>query len=100
MSASEASSAARPLLIYFYSAASGPSRRADGFLAQVLQRRGNHDSFRLLRVEANLHPRLAERYGVTKLPTLLVIDEGAIRARLDDVRGCIQVEKLLAPWLR
>jgi len=36
----------RPRLVFFCSKASGRSRRVEGYLSQVLQRRGNHDSFR------------------------------------------------------
>ncbi len=43
---------ARPRLLFFFSSTSGPSRRAEGFLAQVLQRRANHSSFELVRVDA------------------------------------------------
>jgi hypothetical protein len=40
-----------PQLVFFYSPRSGQSRRADGFLAQVLQRRHNHETFTLVRVD-------------------------------------------------
>ena len=35
----------RPRLVFFYSRQSGRSRRAEGFLAQVLQRRRNFETF-------------------------------------------------------
>jgi len=37
--------ARRPLLLVFTSDRNGKCRRAEGFLAQVLQRRRNHDTF-------------------------------------------------------
>ena len=37
--------AARPMLLFFFEQTSGPCRRAEGYLAQVLQRRSNHDTF-------------------------------------------------------
>lgn len=89
-----------PKLVVFYSARSGSSRRADGFLAQVLQRRGNHETFRLLRVDADERVDLVERFGVTEIPTLLVIDEGRVRGRLSRPRGCAQITDLLSPWLK
>jgi hypothetical protein len=42
---------AKPRLVFFYSSSSGACRRVEGFLAQVLQRRGNHDTFQLNMVE-------------------------------------------------
>ncbi len=62
-----------PQLVFFYSPRSGQSRRADGFLAQVLQRRHNHETFTLVRVDVDQRPDLVERFGITTTPTLLVI---------------------------
>ena len=92
--------ATRPSLVFFYSTTSGACRRADGFLAQVLQRRGNHSTFRLLRVDAETRPDLVDRLEVTTLPTLVVIADGRIRGRLAKPTGCIQISELLSPWLR
>ena len=40
----------QPGLVFFHSSVSGACRRAEGFLAQVLQRRQNHETFKLYRV--------------------------------------------------
>jgi thioredoxin-like negative regulator of GroEL len=90
----------RPRLLFFYSPSSGPSRRADGFLAQVLQRRGNHMSFRLVPIDADERPDLVERLQVTEIPTLLVVAEGRVRERIVRPSGCAEISKRLAPWLR
>ena len=37
-------------LAFFFSPRSGRSRRAEGYLAEVLQRRRNHDTFKVVRV--------------------------------------------------
>ena len=47
---------ARPRLVFFYSPVSGRCRRAEGFLAQVLQRRHNHETFDLHRVSVDTRP--------------------------------------------
>ena len=90
----------RPRLLFFFSPTSGPSRRTDGFLAQVLQRRANHSSFRLVRINAEQRPDLVERLQVTEIPTLLVLAEGRVRARVVKPSGCTEISKRLAPWLR
>jgi thioredoxin-like negative regulator of GroEL len=90
----------RPLLVFFYEERSGGSRRVDGYLAQVLQRNRNHDTFRLHRVELSQRPDLARRFGVAEAPTLLVVSDRRIQARLSGPRGCVQIEALLKPWLR
>jgi thioredoxin 2 len=90
----------KPRLVFFHSERSGPSRRVEGFLAQVLQRRGNHDTFRLLRVSAEERPDLAARFGVDTIPTLVVLEGSGVGGTLAAPRGCEQIETFLAPWLR
>ena len=91
---------ARPRLVFFYSKQSGRCRRAEGFLAQVLQRRRNHETFTVYRVDAEERPDLVTRFAVGTLPTLVVVDGKRIGARLETPRGCREIESFLAPWLR
>jgi thioredoxin-like negative regulator of GroEL len=87
-------------LVFFYSRVSGSCRRAEGFLAQVLQRRRNHGTFKLYRVEQDDRPDLVERFAVDTLPTLMVVEGKAVRAKLEKPRGCRDIESFLAPWLK
>jgi thioredoxin-like negative regulator of GroEL len=89
----------RPKLVLFYSARSGKSRRVDGYLAQVLQRRRNHATFAIVRVDTEERPDLATRFEITTLPTVLVIDGNRIRGRLSEPRGCKEITEFLRPWL-
>jgi thioredoxin-like negative regulator of GroEL len=91
---------ARPRLLYFHSQASGRCRRVEGFLAQVLQRRANHATFALERVEAAERPDVHENFGIDALPTMVVIDGHQIRGRIVDPSGCKAIEQFLGPWLR
>ncbi len=93
-------SAEKPRLIFFHSTVSGDCRRVEGFLAQVLQRRRNHETFKLLRVAGEERPDLVERFGVDFLPTLVVVEGKAVRARLERPRGCREIQGFLAPWLQ
>jgi len=90
----------RPTLLFFFSSTSGASRRADGFLAQVLQRRANHTTFRLVRVDADERPDLVERLQVSEVPALIVVAEGRVRARIGRPSGCAEISRVLGPWLR
>ena len=90
----------RPSLVFFCSSRSGASRRVVGFLAQVLQRRRNHDTFRIYRVDELERPDLVERFAVDELPALVVVEDKTVRARLERPRGCRDIESLLTPWLR
>ncbi len=91
--------AVKPGLVFFHSSLSGHCRRVEGFLAQVLQRRRNHGTFKLYRVEEKERPDLVERFGVDKLPTLVVVEEKRVRAKLERPRGCREIESFLGPWL-
>jgi thiol-disulfide isomerase/thioredoxin len=95
-----APSAQLPGLVFFYSPVSGSCRRVEGFLAQVLQRRRNHGTFKLYRVDEQERPDLVERFGVATMPTLVVVEDKIVRARLERPRGCREIESFLAPWLK
>jgi thioredoxin-like negative regulator of GroEL len=92
--------ASRPGLVFFSSRVSGRCRRVEGYLAQVLQRRHNHDTFRLFQVVEEERPDLVERFRVAAVPTLLVVEEKRVRARLTAPGTCGEIEEFLAPWLR
>ena len=92
--------ATKPRLIFFTSSLSGQCRRVDGFLAQVLQRRRNHGTFRVFVVDGDKRPDLVSRFGVNGVPTLVVVDGHTERGRLERPRGCRDIEELLGPWLR
>jgi thioredoxin-like negative regulator of GroEL len=72
----------------------------EGFLAQVCQRRRNHDTFELVRVSVDRRPDLAERFRVEKVPTLLVVESKRVKRRIVAPRGCRELEEQLRPWLR
>ena len=100
MSAAVSGSVVKPGLVFFHSALSGHCRRVEGFLAQVLQRRRNHGTFKLYRVAGEQRPDLVERFEVETMPTLVVVEGTQIRGRLERPRGCREIEVFLAPWLR
>ena len=90
----------KPGLVFFYSSRSGSCRRVEGFLAQVLQRRRNHGTFRIYRVAEEERPDLVERFAVESTPTLVVVEGKRVCGRLSKPRGCREIERFLAPWLQ
>ena len=86
-------------LVFFHSRLSGNCRRVEGFLAQVLQRRRNHGTFRVLQVAEEERPDLLERFKVLAVPTLVVVEGSTVAGRLERPRGCREIEGFLAPWL-
>ena len=90
----------RPTLVYFASRRSGPSRRVQAFLDQVLQSRRNHETFRRRDVDVDEHPELARRFRVKELPTIIVVHEGHVATRLEGRVGIPQIRTALADWLQ
>jgi thioredoxin-like negative regulator of GroEL len=99
MSVAEATLGEQPRLVFFHSAQSGNCRRVEGFLAQVLQRRHNHETFNLVRVAEEERPDLLERFKIETVPTHVVVETKAVKGRLERPRGCRENEGFLAPWL-
>ncbi len=89
----------KPGLVFFHSSVSGKCRRIEGYIAQVLQRRRNHETFKYYSVAEERRPDLLEKFGVTLTPTLIVVEGRAVRGRLEEPRGCRDIERFLAPWL-
>lgn len=90
----------RPGLIFFYSPLSGRCRRVEGFIAQVLQRRRNHDTFDLVRVSVDGRPDLAEKFHIDEVPTVCVVEGRKLRRTIVAPSGCRELERELEPWLR
>ena len=89
----------KPRLVFFYSPLSGRCRRSEGFIAQVLQRRRNHDTFDLVRVSVDRHPGLAEKFRIEEVPTICVVEGRKLRRTIVAPRGCLELERALEPWL-
>jgi thioredoxin-like negative regulator of GroEL len=89
----------RPRLVFFYSPLSGRCRRVEGFIALVLQRRRNHDTFDLVRVSVERRPDLAAKFRVEQVPTICVVEGRKLRRTIVAPRGCRELERELEPWL-
>lgn len=90
----------QPWLIFFHSKLDGRSRRVEAFLAQVLQRRKNHQTFVRYEVDVDERPEVAERFGVDEVPTLVVVADRRVQARLARPRGCTEIDTILGPWMQ
>jgi thioredoxin-like negative regulator of GroEL len=90
----------KPQLLFFFGKTSGPCRRVEAFLSQVLQRRHNHETFKLVRVCADDKPELVEHFRVSEVPTIFVVEARRVRARIVQPKGRRELEEALQPWLR
>jgi thioredoxin-like negative regulator of GroEL len=91
---------AQPGLVFFHSHTSGRSRRVEGYLAQVLQRRRNHATFKVYQVAQEDRPDLLKRFGIQLVPTLVVVENKVVRARLETPRSSREISSFLSPWLQ
>ena len=89
----------KPRLVFFYSSTSGSCRRAEAYLAQVLQRRQNHGTFEVHHVDVTDEPELVKRFQVGEPPAIFVIVNGQVQGR-HRPRGCKDIKEFLAPWLQ
>lgn len=97
---SEHIAAARPRLLFFYSPTAGASRRVEGSLAQLLQRRRNHETFAIHRIDVTERPDLAERFRVKQTPAVFVVDGNKVAARIELPKRARDLEEVMRPWLR
>jgi thioredoxin-like negative regulator of GroEL len=87
-------------LLYFSSARSGPARRVEAFVDQVMQERQNHQAFRRYTIDVESQPHLAERFHVNVVPTILVIDDRKVVRRIEGRVSVPELRRQLSPWLR
>ena len=90
----------RAQLIYFTSARSGPARRVESLLDQVLQERRNHDAFDRSVIDVDREQSAAVRFEVDAVPTILVVENGEERCRIDGRPSVAALREALSPWLR
>jgi thioredoxin 2 len=90
----------RAQLIYFTSTRSGPARRVESLLDQVLQERRNHEAFERTTVDVEAEERTAARFAVEEVPTILVVENGEERCRIDGRPSVAELREALSPWLR
>jgi thioredoxin-like negative regulator of GroEL len=90
----------KPRLVFFYSPTSGRCRRSEGHLAQALQRRSNHDTFEMVRVNVDTRPDLAQRFQVNELPTFVIVEGRRVARGIVSPRGCRELQREFGEWLQ
>jgi thioredoxin-like negative regulator of GroEL len=88
---------ARPLLVFFYSDRSGPARRMESLLAHLARK--ERERMRVRRVDVEQRPEIAERFGVREIPTLALIRDRKVVARLEGRVSSPRIEAMLAEHL-
>ena len=87
----------RPMLVFFWSARSGPARRMESLLAHL--ERKERDRLRVRRVDVDANPELAERFAIAVVPTLVLVKDKRVVSRLDGRTSAPKIEAMLEPHL-
>ena len=88
---------AQPLLLFFYSQRSGPARRMESLLAHLARK--ERERMRVRRVDVEERPELAERFRVEEVPTIVLVKNRKLVARLDGRVSSPRIEAMLAEHL-
>lgn len=87
----------KPLLLFFTSERSGPARRMESLLAHFARK--ERTRMRIMRVDVEQQPELAEKFRVTAVPTLVLVKRKRVVERLDGRVSAPKIEALLARHL-
>jgi thioredoxin-like negative regulator of GroEL len=88
---------ARPLLVFFWSERSGPARRMESLLAHLARK--ERTRLKVMRIDVDGQPDLAERFKVADVPTLVLVKGKRVVDRLDGRVSAPKIESMLEPHL-
>ena len=88
---------AQPLLMFFSSASSGPSRRMESIVAHIA--RTERHRLRVLQVDVEKSADLVEKLAVLHVPTLVLVIARTVVARIDGRASAPKIEAMLAEHL-
>ncbi len=87
----------KPLLVFFWSERSGPARRMESLLAHLAWK--ERTRLRVMRVNVDEQPDLAERFRVAAVPALVLVKGKRVVDRVDGRVSAPKIEDMLAPHL-
>jgi thioredoxin 1 len=88
----------QPLLVFFTSQKSGPARRMESLLAHIARK--ERDTLAIKRVDVDERPDLAERFGISEIPSLALVKEKRVVAKLEGRSTAPKIESMLDSFLR
>ena len=88
---------AKPLLLFFWSERSGPARRMESLLAHLARK--ERMRLRVMRIDIETQADLAERLGVSEVPTLVLVKGKRAVDRLEGRASAPKIEGMLARHL-
>ena len=88
----------RPLLVFFTSRRSGPARRMESLLAHIARR--ERDALSVKRVDVDERPDLAERFHVSEVPSLALVQGKRVVATIEGRATAPKIDSMLETHLR
>jgi thioredoxin-like negative regulator of GroEL len=88
---------ARPLLVFFSSRRSGPSRRMESLIAHLARR--ERSRLRVVQLDLDERADLAARLAVDAAPALVLVVENRVVARLEGRASATRIDALLEAHL-
>jgi len=87
----------RPLLVFFSSLRSGPSRRMESLVAHIARRERHR--LRVLQVDVDQRADLVEKLAVLAAPALLLVVNAKVVARVEGRASAPKIEAMLEAHL-
>lgn len=86
-----------PTLVFLSQRTSGPSRRMESLVAwvRVTQKKRLH----VVMIDADRNPGVADRFGVSTIPALVLVDHGEVVAKLEGRATGGEIDALIRPRL-
>ena len=91
------SNEAKPLLVFFWSERSGPARRMESLLAHLARK--ERTRLRVMVVDVEEQPELAERFRIADVPTLVLVKGKRVVDRIEGRASAPTIETMLEPHL-
>jgi thioredoxin len=88
----------RPLLVFFTSRRSGPARRMESLLAHIARK--ERDALRVRKVDVDERPDVARRFRIAEVPSLALVKEHRVVAKLEGRSTQPKIESMLHAHLR
>jgi thioredoxin-like negative regulator of GroEL len=88
---------AKPLLVFFRSEASGPARRMESLLAHLARK--ERERLVVKHVDVETRPELAKRFRIAQVPTLVLVKDKRVVARIEGRASQPKIEQMLEPYL-